>query len=118
MLMFISDTVEYGELKFGQRNDSVTLSLQSFVNKIGSAVASAIVGFTYIQANLRAANSPADVTPQALLLFKFMMLILPLILIISGYIIYRKKYRIDEVYYADILKQLEERKIEKETHHD
>ncbi|HQB32871.1 MAG TPA: glycoside-pentoside-hexuronide (GPH):cation symporter, partial [Erysipelotrichaceae bacterium] len=37
MLMFISDSVEYGEWKFHKRNDSVTLSLQPFINKFGNA---------------------------------------------------------------------------------
>ena len=37
MLMFISDSVEYGEWKFHKRNDSVTLSLQPFINKLGNA---------------------------------------------------------------------------------
>src|SRR5690606_8575051 len=34
MLMFIADTVEYGEHKLGRRNDSVTLSLQPFIYKL------------------------------------------------------------------------------------
>ena len=38
MLLFLADAVEYGEWKFGKRNDSVTLSLQSFINKMGGAI--------------------------------------------------------------------------------
>ena len=43
-LMFLTDSVEYGEWKFGKRNDSVTFSLQPFINKMGGAIASGVVG--------------------------------------------------------------------------
>jgi melibiose permease/lactose/raffinose/galactose permease len=36
MLMFLSDTIEYGQWKFGKRNQAVTLSVQPFINKIGA----------------------------------------------------------------------------------
>ena len=35
MLMFLADTVEYGQWKLGKRNESVTFSLQPFINKMG-----------------------------------------------------------------------------------
>jgi melibiose permease/lactose/raffinose/galactose permease len=35
--------------------------------------------------------------------------VLPLILIVAGYLIYRAKYRIDETFYAQIVKELRER---------
>jgi melibiose permease/lactose/raffinose/galactose permease len=35
MLMFLTDTVEYGQWKLGRRNGSITFSVQPFINKIG-----------------------------------------------------------------------------------
>ena len=35
MLMFLADTVEYGQWKLGRRNESITFSVQPFINKIG-----------------------------------------------------------------------------------
>jgi melibiose permease/lactose/raffinose/galactose permease len=35
--------------------------------------------------------------------------VLPLILIVAGYLIYRAKYRIDEAFYARIVHELKER---------
>lgn len=110
MLMFITDTVEYGEWKLGQRNDSVTLSLQSFINKIGSSLASGIVGVTLIISGMKNAQSAADMSSEGLFIFKGAMLILPLIFIVIGYFIYRAKYTIDENRYQAILNELEERK--------
>ncbi|NLZ75930.1 MAG: MFS transporter [Erysipelotrichia bacterium] len=103
MLMFISDSVEYGEWKFHKRNDSVTLSLQPFINKLGNALASGIVGATVIVAGINESTDVSQVTQQGLDLLKSSMLIVPLILIIISYLIYRKFYRIDEVFYKQII---------------
>ncbi|WP_252723328.1 glycoside-pentoside-hexuronide (GPH):cation symporter [Treponema pedis] len=55
MLMFIADSVEYGELKLGRRNDSITFSLQPLINKIGGAAAALAVSITvsYYKKGLR-----------------------------------------------------------------
>lgn len=103
MLMFISDSVEYGEWKFHKRNDSVTVSLQPFINKLGNALASGIVGATVIVAGINESTDVSQVTQQGLDLLKSSMLIVPLILVIFSYLIYRKFYRIDEVFYKQII---------------
>ncbi len=109
MLMFLADTIEYGQWKLGKRNDSVTFALQPFINKLGGAVASGIVGVTVIISGINEAETAADVTAGGLLTMKFSMLVIPLIFIIVGYIIYRKKYIIDADMYKKILTDLEER---------
>ncbi len=109
MLMFLTDTIEYGQWKLGKRNDSVTLSLQPFINKIGGAIASGIVGATVILSGISRAKTPADVTSQGLLLMKTAMLGLPLLFILAGYLLYRYKYKIDAKMYQEILSDLEAR---------
>ncbi len=115
MLMFISDSVEYGEWKFHKRNDSVTLSLQPFINKLGNALASGIVGATVILAGINESTDVSQVSQQGLELLKFSMLILPLIFVIVSYLIYRKFYRIDEVFYQQIITENQKR-IEEVKH--
>lgn len=109
MLMFLADTIEYGQWKLGRRNDSITLSLQPFINKIGAAVASGVVGATVIISGISRASSAADVTPEGLLTLKTAMLFLPLALILIGYIIYRLKYRIDQKMFNDMVSDLQQR---------
>lgn len=109
MLMFLADTVEYGQWKLGKRNESVTFSLQPLINKMGGAISSGIVGATIIISGINDAATPQDVTPGGLLLMKFAMLILPLIFIFAGYIIYRRKYKIDSTMYQQILTDLQVR---------
>lgn len=118
MLMFISDCVEYGQYKLGRRNDSVTLSLQPLINKIGGAVASGIVGLTVVYSGVKNAKSPADITPQGAALFKAAMLIVPLILIVAGFLVYAWKYRIDEATYKMMVETIEKREAMKEKKED
>ncbi|WP_461363207.1 glycoside-pentoside-hexuronide (GPH):cation symporter [Candidatus Darwinibacter acetoxidans] len=109
MLMFLTDTVEYGQWKLGKRNESVTFSIQPVIFKLGGAIASGIVGVTVIISGINDAVTPADVTPSGLLMMKFAMLVLPLLFILVGYLIYRYKYRIDSAMYERILADLQER---------
>ncbi len=110
MLMFLTDSVEYGEWKFGKRNDSITLSLQPFINKMGGAVASGVVGATVIISGMQEAQTAADMTSSGLLIFKAAMMILPLLCILIGFLIYRSKYILDEEMYQKIVEELHERK--------
>ncbi|NLO09489.1 MAG: MFS transporter [Clostridiales bacterium] len=109
MLMFLTDTVEYGQWKLGSRNESITFSVQPFINKIGGAIANGIVGVTLILSGINAAETPDDVTDSGLLMMKAAMLILPLIFIVIGYIIYKKKFKIDKEMFDKIIADLAER---------
>lgn len=110
MLMFLTDTVEYGEWKFHKRNDSVTLSLQSFINKFGGAIAGGITGAVVIISGMKTAETAADMTPGGIVILKAAMLILPLILILAGFILHRRKYILDEEMYAQVIRENEERR--------
>jgi len=106
MLMFLTDTVEYGQWKLGHRNESITFSVQPFINKIGGAIGNGIVGATLIVSGINAAATPEEVTDSGLLTMKLAMLILPLIFIVVGYIIYDKKFKIDKQMYDKIILDL------------
>lgn len=109
MLVFITDCIEYGHWKLGRRNAAVTFALQPFINKVGAALATQIVSVVVIVSGINSAASPDDVSAGGLLLMRMAMLVLPLILIVTGYLIYRVKYRIDETFYARIVQELKER---------
>ncbi|MBR2132577.1 MAG: MFS transporter [Oscillospiraceae bacterium] len=109
MLMFLSDTVEYGQWKLGRRNDSVTFSVQPFIYKIGGALATGVVTLTLILSGINEAQSAAEVTPQGLLLLKIAMMIFPLISIVIGYVVYLKKYKIDAEFHQKIVDDLRQR---------
>jgi len=109
MLMFLTDTIEYGQLKLGKRNESITFSVQPFINKIGGALASGIVTVTLVLSGINAAATPNDVTASGLMMMKVAMLIFPLISIVAGYIVYLLKFKIDKEMFDKIVSELGER---------
>lgn len=109
MLMFLADTIEYGQWKLGRRNDSVTFSVQPLINKLGAAVATGVVTVTLILSGINRAETAADVPPQGLLILKVAMMALPMLAIGAGYFVYLRKYRIDSELYGKILADLKER---------
>ncbi|PKM74438.1 MAG: sugar transporter [Firmicutes bacterium HGW-Firmicutes-16] len=109
MLMFLTDTIEYGQLKLGKRNESITFSVQPFINKIGGALASGVVTVTLIISGINSAVTPNDVTAGGLLTMKLAMLIFPLISIVAGYLVYLFKFKIDKEMFDKIISELGER---------
>lgn len=109
MLMFLADTIEYGQWKLGRRNDSITFAVQPFINKIGNAVGTFVVSITLVISGINEAVKPEDVKPQGLLVMKAAMLVMPLILIVIGYIVYKTKFKIDAAMFEKIVKELKER---------
>ena len=108
MLMFLADTVEYGQWKLGKRNESITFSVQPLVNKIGGALATGIVSISLIISGIKVDESTADfIGAQGQMIVRMGMFALPLAMIVIGYIIYLKKFKISEEFYAEILKDLE-----------
>ena len=109
MLMFLADCVDYGHWKLGKRNDSISFSIQPFINKLSGAIGNGIVSAVVIISGIKEASSAAEVTKEGLLMMKSAMLVFPLFCIVGSYILYRLRYKIDEKTYANILTELEER---------
>ncbi len=110
MLMFLADTVEYGQWKLGKRNESITFSIQPLINKIGGAISTGVVSLTLIISGIKVDGGTVDaIDASGKLMVKGAMFVLPLIAIVAGYWIYRKKYKISEEFYAGMLKDLETR---------
>ena len=110
MLMFLSDTVEYGHWKLGKRNESITFSIQPLLNKLGGALSTGMVSVTLLISGIKIDGGTAEaIGAQGQFIMKIAMLAIPLALIILGYLICRKKYIIDEEFYGRMIADLEER---------
>ncbi len=121
MLLFLADAVEYGEWKLGKRNEAASFAVQPFINQFGGAASKGVVSFTLIIsginmiANAIAANPAneaqiiASMPESAIWIMKISMMILPLICILIGFVLYIKKFKIDEETYANILVDLKAR---------
>ena len=110
MLMFLADTVEYGQWKLGKRNESITFSIQPLINKLGGAIATGIVSVTLIVSGIKVDGGTAEaIGSQGQLIVKLAMFAVPLVMILAGYVVYLKKYKISEGFYARVLEELEAR---------
>lgn len=114
MLVFLADTIEYGHYKLGKRNESVSFAIQPFINKMGAAIATGIVGYTLVLSGINSLGPGELVTEEGLLILKSAMMLLPLVLIVVSFVLYQKKYIIDEKTYEDILLKLLKREEEGE----
>ena len=107
MLMFLADTVEYGQWKLGKRNESVTFSIQPLVNKIGGALSTAMVSLTLIISGIKTdETTAAAIDATGKFIVKTAMFAIPLVFIVVGYLIYLKKFKISEEFYSQIIQDL------------
>lgn len=110
MLMFLEDTIEYGQWKLHKRNESITLSVQPFINKIGGAVSMGFVSIALVLSGIKTGDTAAaSIDSSGKLILKLFMMALPLVFIITGYIIYKRKYKITKEFYDNILSDLRAR---------
>ena len=136
MMISIMNTVEYNELKHGTRDEGIVSSLRPFLTKLASALTVAIANITYIvfhileytngiagyeqMANQGAMTSEekADAITQLLqgvqssqsLGLLLVMTMLPCALMFASYILYKRRYKLDEAEYDRICTELEQRK--------
>lgn len=115
ILVLLADTVDYGQYKFGKRNESVSFAIQPFVNKLSGAIASLVIGVTLVWIGITEVTSPDEVSQTEVWYLKLAMLILPIILITASYIIYHKKFKIDKNFYDEIIHTLKLREEEIRT---
>ncbi|MFT8638976.1 glycoside-pentoside-hexuronide (GPH):cation symporter [Bifidobacterium sp.] len=107
-LMTISDCVEYGQLRNGTRNESVTLTVRPLLDKLGGAFSNGIVGVAAVGAGMTGAATAADITASGVMHFKMFMLYIPMVLVIVSAIIFALKITLTEKKHDEIVRKLEE----------
>ncbi|WP_239732846.1 melibiose:sodium transporter MelB [Mammaliicoccus sp. P-M55] len=96
----IADVIDYSEMKFGQRNESVITSTQTFLMKLAMAVAALLTGWSLDIFGYQPGQIQSDYTKNGL---RFLMIVLPIISVIISYIIYRFSYNLKGDYLKDIV---------------
>ncbi len=106
-VIMMADVVDYGQYKFGTRNESLYFSIQPLAVKFAMALAGWIVGmgltFMGYQANA-AQQSASTVVGLQILMFG-----LPILMAVVSYVIYRKYYKINGDFHDEILLELDRR---------
>lgn len=107
VLMTITDSVEYGQLKLGHRDEAVCLCVRPLVDKFAGALSSGIIGFVAVWVGMTGGASAADITPEGLFHFQVIMFAAPIVLVVLATILYRAKVTLTEAEHARIVEELE-----------
>ena len=114
MLVWVSvslaDVVDYGEYKFGTRNDAVIFSMQTFSVKLASALAGFLAGVGLSAIGYVANQEPAARTISGM---RILMIVIPIVLVLISYIIYAVKFKLKGEF-LDEVKEVIAKKHEKE----
>lgn len=108
VLMIITDSVEYGQLKLGHRDEGLVLSVRPLLDKFGGAVAQGVIGLTASAAGMIAGATASSITAHGVGVFKTMMFGVPVILLVLSVIVFARKVKLDEAMHAEIVEKLEQ----------
>lgn len=110
--LFLSNSVDYGQLKTGRREESVIFSMQTFVVKAASGVAVFFTGIGLdligLQGNTEETGPIVAQSAETLLGLRLMMTILPMIVLAVALVLFRKKFILTDSRVEEIGKQLRE----------
>ena len=116
--VFLSTSVDYGEMKTGRREESVIFSMQTFVVKAASGLAVFLTGIGLDMIGL-AGNSedgiPAVQSASTITGLRCLMTLLPILGLCIALIVFKKKFILTDAKAQEIAEKLRE-KHEMETH--
>ena len=97
--VILADVVDYGEYKFGTRNESVTFSIQTLMVKFSSAIGALLTGAAL---DLTGYVPNAEQSAGTLMGMRIIMVVIPVIFTIISYFIYKKFFKLTGEYYERI----------------
>ena len=100
--VFLSNSVDYGQLKTGHREESVIFSMQTFVVKLASGLSVFVAGLGLdligLQGNTDQEGAIAVQSASTLTGLRLLMTILPMLVLLIGFFFFKKKFKLtDEV---------------------
>ena len=108
--LFLSNSVDYGQLKTGRREESVIFSMQTFVVKAASGVAVFLTGIGLdligLQGNAEETGPIAAQSAGTLLGLRLMMTVLPMIVLAGVLVLFRKKIALTDRRVEEIGREL------------
>ncbi len=109
--LFLSNSVDYGQLKTGRREESVIFSMQTFVVKAASGVAVFLTGVGLdligLTGNTEETGEVVAQSAQTLLGLRLLMTVLPMIVLVIAFILFRRKFILTDEKAAEISRQLQ-----------
>ncbi len=110
--IFLANTVDYGELQNGRRDESVIFSMQTFVVKLASGVSAFVVTIVLSVFHIQKDESGvlSTLADSQRIGLRGCMTVLPMIVLVVGYIVYKKKYILTDEKLSEISKELESKR--------
>lgn len=116
--IFLANTVDYGELKNGRRDESVIFSMQTFVVKLASGISAFIASIALSVLSLKqsaceASASDIDfslgVAASSKMGLRMVMTVVPIIVLILGVLVFKAKFLLNDAKVAEISEELKNR---------
>ena len=108
--LFLSGTVDYGELQTGRREESVIFSMQTFVVKAASGVSVFLTGIGLdligLVGNTDETGPAAVQSARTLLGLRLMMTVLPIALLIGAMLLFSRKFKLTDARMDRIAEEL------------
>lgn len=106
-ILTMTDSIEYGQLRNGRRNEAVILSVRPMLDKIAGALSNGMVGFITVAAGMIAGASADDMTAANIATFKTWAFIAPLVVIVAGFFVFMFFVKLSEKKHAEIVAELQ-----------
>jgi melibiose permease len=113
--IFLANTVDYGQVTLGSRDESVIFSMQTFVVKLASGVAAFVASITLQFLNLsdeatteaqQTMDMSVGVSDASRMGLRAVMTLIPIAVLIFAFIWFRKKYILTDTKMEEIAEKL------------
>lgn len=117
--IFLANTVDYGEVKNGRRDESVIFSMQTFVVKLASGISAFIASMTLAAFSLSSDNTEKaidfseGISVSQKMGLRMVMTIIPIIGLIFAYFWFKKKYILTDETVEELSRETEKLHQEK-----
>ena len=101
--VFLADVVDYGEYVLGDRNEGVVFSLQTLIVKLTAAFTSLAIGFV-LELTGYVPNAVQSLATQNSI--RVLMCVVPTIGVILAYIVFKKKYKLDDEFMKKVVEKI------------
>ena len=104
--IFLANTVDYGELKNGRRDESVIFSMQTFVVKLASGIAALIASIVLAVTSINDDSVDAVISAGSRMGLRMSMTIIPIVVLVIGLVVFKARFILDDAKMEEINQKL------------